>query len=152
MAHSLELRVPYLDKRIAELANTIPTKYLVNKYDTKYALRKAAEKVLPDEWAKRPKLGFPTPIKQWLKEERFYKQVRNLFTEEFVNNIFDQKKIVKLLDQNYQGDGSHRRQIWTIYTFLVWYKLFFIDYENTVEKYQRVQPEVDSLIKQGRLL
>lgn len=152
MAHSLEVRVPYLDKKIAELANSIPTKYLVNRHDTKYALRKASEKVLPDEWAKRPKLGFPTPIKQWLKEPRFYKQVRSLFEEEFVNDIFDQKKIIKLLDDNYEGDGSHRRQIWAIYTFLVWYKLFFVDYENTVKKYQHVQPEVANLISQGKLL
>ncbi|PEG81601.1 MULTISPECIES: asparagine synthase (glutamine-hydrolyzing) [unclassified Lactobacillus] len=152
MAHSLEVRVPYLDKKIAELANSIPTKYLVNRHDTKYALRKASEKVLPDEWAKRPKLGFPTPIKQWLKEPRFYKQVRSLFEEEFVNDIFDQKKIIKLLDDNYEGDGSHRRQIWAIYTFLVWYKLFFVDYENTVKKYQHVQPEVAKLISQGKLL
>ena len=152
MAHSLEVRVPYLDKKIAELANSIPTKYLVNRHDTKYALRKASEKVLPDEWAKRPKLGFPTPIKQWLKEPRFYKQVRALFEEEFVNDIFDQKKIIKLLDDNYKGDGSHRRQIWAIYTFLVWYKLFFVDYENTVKKYQHVQPEVAKLISQGKLL
>ena len=152
MAHSLELRVPYLDKKIAELANSIPTKYLVNKHDTKYALRKASENVLPEEWAKRPKLGFPTPIKQWLKEPRFYKQVRALFTEDFVNEIFDQKKIVKLLDDNYHGDGSARRQIWTIYTFLVWYKLFFIDYDETVKKYQHVQPEVAALIEQGKLV
>ena len=113
---------------------------------------KASEKVLPEEWAKRPKLGFPTPIKQWLKEPRFYKQVRKLFEEDFVNDIFDQKKIIKLLDDNYNGDGSHRRQIWAIYTFLVWYKLFFVDYKGTVEKYQHVQPEVDALIKQGKLL
>ncbi|MGQ5708317.1 asparagine synthase (glutamine-hydrolyzing) [Lactobacillus sp. PSON] len=152
MAHSLELRVPYLDKKIAELANSIPTKYLVNRHDTKYALRKASEKVLPDEWAKRPKLGFPTPIKQWLKEPRFYKQVRELFAEDFVNDIFDQKKILKLLDDNYEGDGSHRRQIWAIYTFLVWYKLFFVDYKNTVKKYQHVQPEVANLIAQGKLV
>ena len=152
MAHSLEVRVPYLDKKIAELANSIPTKYLVNRHDTKYALRKASEKVLPDEWAKRPKLGSPTPIKQCLKEPRFYKQVHALFEEEFVNDIFDQKKIIKLLDDNYEGDGSHRRQIWTIYTFLVWYKLFFVDYENTVKKYQHVQPEVAKLISQGKLL
>ncbi len=152
MAHSLELRVPYLDKKIAELANSIPTKYLVNRHDTKYALRKASEKVLPDEWAKRPKLGFPTPIKQWLKEPRFYKQVRELFTEDFVDDIFDQKKILKLLDDNYEGDGSHRRQIWAIYTFLVWYKLFFVDYKNTVKKYQHVQPEVANLIAQGKLV
>ncbi|APT14112.1 asparagine synthase (glutamine-hydrolyzing) [Lactobacillus jensenii] len=152
MAHSLELRVPYLDKKIAELANSIPTKYLVNKHDTKYALRKASERVLPEEWAKRPKLGFPTPIKQWLKEERFYKQVRQLFCEDFVNEIFEQEKIIDLLDKNFKGDGSHRRQIWAIYTFLVWYKLYFIDYEETVKKYQHVQPEVAALIEQGKLV
>lgn len=152
MAHSLELRVPYLDKKIAELANSIPTKYLVNRHDTKYALRKASERVLPDEWAKRPKLGFPTPIKQWLQEPRFYKQVRALFKEDFVNDIFEQDKIIKLLDDNYKGDGSHRRQIWTIYTFLVWYKLFFVDYQNTVAKYQHVQPEVAHLLAQGKLV
>ena len=152
MAHSLELRVPYLDKKVAERANSIPTDYLVNKHDTKYALRKASEKVLPDEWAKRPKLGFPTPIKEWLQEPRFYKQVRELFSEDFVQDIFEQDKILDLLDENYKGDGSHRRQIWTIYTFLVWYKLFFVDYEGTVAKYQRVQPEVADLIKQGKLV
>lgn len=152
MAHSLELRVPYLDKKIAERANSIPTDYLVNKHDTKYALRKASEKVLPAEWAKRPKLGFPTPIKEWLQEPRFYKQVRELFSEDFVKDVFEQDKILQLLDDNYQGDGSHRRQIWTIYTFLVWYKLFFVDYENTVDKYQHVQPEVASLIEQGKLV
>lgn len=152
MAHSLELRVPYLDRKIAELANSIPTKYLVNKHDTKYALRKASERVLPEEWAKRPKLGFPTPIKQWLKEERFYKQVRKLFCEDFVNDIFEQEKIIDLLDENFKGDGSHRRQIWAIYTFLVWYKLYFINYEETVKKYQHVQPEVAALIEQGKLV
>ena len=144
--------MPYLDKKIAELANSIPTKYLVNKHDTKYALRQASAKVLPAEWAKRPKLGFPTPIKQWLKEPRFYKQVRELFTADFVKQIFDQDKIVKLLDDNFHGSGNARRQIWTIYTFLVWYRLFFVDYEGTVKKYQHVQPEVASLISQGKLL
>jgi asparagine synthase (glutamine-hydrolysing) len=152
MAHSLELRVPYLDKKIAELANSIPTKYLVNRHDTKYALRKASEKVLPEAWAKRPKLGFPTPIKQWLQEPRFYKQVRELFTADWVDDIFEQDKIVKLLDDNFHGSGQARRQIWAIYTFLVWYKLFFIDYQNTVAKYQHVQPEVANLIAQGKLL
>lgn len=152
MAHSLELRVPYLDKKIAQRANSIPTEYLVNKHDTKYALRKASEKVLPAEWAKRPKLGFPTPIKQWLQEPRFYKQVRELFSEAFVQDIFEQDKILQLLDDNYKGDGSHRRQIWTIYTFLVWYKLFFVDYDETVNRYQHVQPEVANLIEQGKLV
>ncbi|MCH3904918.1 MAG: asparagine synthase (glutamine-hydrolyzing) [Lactobacillus sp.] len=152
MAHSLEVRVPYLDKKIAELANSIPTKYLVNRHDTKYALRKASEQVLPEEWAKRPKLGFPTPIKQWLQEPRFYKQVRQLFAADFASEIFEQDKILKLLDDNYRGDGSARRQIWTIYTFLVWYKLFFVDYDETVAKYQHVQPEVAALLAEGKLV
>lgn len=95
--------------------------------------------------------GFPTPIKQWLQEERFYKQVRDLFSEDFVNDIFEQKKILDLLDENYNGDGSHRRQIWAIYTFLVWYKLFFVDYEETVRKYQHVQRKWQ-LDRQGKLL
>jgi asparagine synthase (glutamine-hydrolysing) len=115
-------------------------------------LRKASEQVLPEEWAKRPKLGFPTPIKQWLQEPRFYKQVRQLFAADFASEIFEQDKILKLLDDNYRGDGSARRQIWTIYTFLVWYKLFFVDYDETVAKYQHVQPEVAALLAEGKLV
>ncbi len=152
MAHSLELRVPYLDRRVAALADSIPTKYLVNRHDTKYALRQASEKVLPDDWAKRPKLGFPVPVKQWLQEKPFYEKIRALFSEDFVNDIFDQHKILHLLDANYKGDGTHRRQIWTIYTFLVWYRLFFIDYDETVKRYQHVQPEVAKLISAGKLV
>ena len=87
-----------------------------------------------------------------MQEPRFYKQVRELFSEDFVQDVFEQDKILALLDENYKGDGSYRRQIWTIYTFLVWYKLFFVDYEGTVAKYQHVQPEVASLIKQGKLV
>lgn len=152
MAHSLELRVPFLDKKVAEFANTIPTSYLVNHTDTKYALRKASESVLPADWATRPKLGFPVPIKEWLQTKEYYEEVRELFSESFVSDIFNQEKIIKLLDDNFNGDGSARRQIWTIYTFLVWYKLFFIDYENTVKKYQRIQPEVQELVDQGILV
>ncbi|MCT7830455.1 MAG: asparagine synthetase B, partial [Lactobacillus iners] len=99
-----------------------------------------------------PKLGFPTPIKQWLQDPKFYKQVRLLFAEDFVNNIFNQDKILAMLDKNFSGDGSDRRKIWTIYTFLVWYKLFFVDYENTVKKYNHVQPEVASLLASGKLV
>ncbi|MGO2952938.1 MAG: asparagine synthase (glutamine-hydrolyzing) [Lactobacillus sp.] len=152
MAHSLELRVPYLDRKIAELANSIPTDYLVNEHDTKYALRKASERVLPAEWAKRPKLGFPTPIKQWLQEPKFYQQVRALFNASFVKEIFDQPAILALLDDNYHGDGSHRRQVWTIYTFLVWYQLYFVDWAGTLKKYEHVQPEVAELLAQGKLI
>lgn len=127
MAHSIELRVPLLDIKMMELAESIPTKYLLNAENTKYAFRKAANRHLPDEWADREKLGFPVPIKDWLREEKFYQHVRQLFTAEFVSEFFDQEKILDMLDKNYRGENNARRKIWTIFTFLTWYQIFFID-------------------------
>ena len=65
----------------------------------------------------REKLGFPVPIKDWLREEKFYQIVRDVFTQDFVKEFFDQEKIVKLLDDNFAGTADGRRKIWTIYTF-----------------------------------
>lgn len=130
MAHSIELRVPLLDIRMMEVAEQIPTKYLLNAENTKYAFRKAANRHLPDEWADREKLGFPVPIKDWLRTEKFYKQVREMFSESFVPEFFEQDKIIQLLDDNYNEKNDERRKIWTIYTFLTWYKIFFIDGEK----------------------
>ncbi|AKV55789.1 asparagine synthase (glutamine-hydrolyzing) [Bifidobacterium actinocoloniiforme DSM 22766] len=151
MAHSLELRVPYLDRQVAELANSIPSKMLFNRHNTKDIFRKAARRHLPDEWAKRPKLGFPVPIKSWLREEKYYRQVRNLFEQEWVTDIFDQERILRLLDDNYAGRIDGRRQVWNIYTLLTWYRLFFVDFDRTVERYNHLQPEVQALVEQGSL-
>ncbi|MEK0153154.1 asparagine synthase (glutamine-hydrolyzing) [Tetragenococcus halophilus] len=127
MASSLEARTPLLDIRLMEVAEKIPTKYLLNSKNTKYAFRKAAHRHLPDEWANRKKLGFPVPIKDWLHEEQFYKQVREVFSANFAAEFFDQEKILDLLDRNYQQDIDARRRIWTLYSFLVWYKVYFVD-------------------------
>ncbi|OZG49067.1 asparagine synthase (glutamine-hydrolyzing) [Bombiscardovia coagulans] len=151
MAHSLELRVPYLDRQVAEMASTIPSSMLFNRHNSKDIFRRAARRHLPDEWAKRPKMGFPVPIKSWLRQERYYKQVRELFQEEWVSDIFNQEQIVNLLDANYRGDTDSRRQVWNIFTFLTWYKLYFVDFEGTVEKYARLQPDVQSFVDQGSL-
>ncbi|AOF48190.1 asparagine synthase (glutamine-hydrolyzing) [Tetragenococcus halophilus] len=134
MASSLEARTPLLDIRLMEVAEKIPTKYLLNSKNTKYAFRKAAHRHLPDEWANRKKLGFPVPIKDWLHEEQFYKQVREVFSANFAAEFFDQEKILDLLDRNYQQDIDARRRIWTLYSFLVWYKVYFVD-----EKQRNVQ-------------
>ncbi|UQS83181.1 asparagine synthase (glutamine-hydrolyzing) [Bombilactobacillus thymidiniphilus] len=152
MAHSLELRVPYLDKAVAELANSIPSRMLLNNHDTKFAFRKAAHRHLPEDWANRPKLGFPVPITSWLREEKYYQQVHDLFSEDWVADIFDQAKIIAILDDNYQKNIDARRQIWNIYTFLTWYKLYFIDFDETVEKYCHVQPDVQKFIANGTLV
>lgn len=147
MAHSLELRVPYLDRHVAELANSIPSALLFNRHNSKDIFRKAAKRHLPEEWAKRPKMGFPVPIKSWLQQERYYVKIRTLFQEEWVANIFDQERILNLLDANYHGNIDGRRQVWNIFTFLTWYKLYFIDFDETVRKYERLQPGVESLVE-----
>ncbi len=125
MANSLELRVPFLDKKVLELAQTIPLKCRVNTVTTKLALRKAAEKTLPKRTADKDKLGFPVPIRVWLKEDKYYDIVKAAFTTEVANKYFDTKLLIKMLDRHRAGKEDLSRKIWTVYTFLVWYKEFF---------------------------
>ena len=127
MANSVEIRVPLLDKEVMKVAETTPTNYLFNYKGTKWAFRMAANRHLPEEWATRPKLGFPTPVREWLHEKKYYEVVRKMFEQDFVKEFFDQDKLLKLADDNFTGKIDGRRKIWTVYTFLVWYKLYFID-------------------------
>lgn len=125
MANSLELRVPFLDKKVMELAGTIPLDCRVNTVTTKLALRKAAEKTLPERTATKDKLGFPVPIRVWLKEDKYYGIVKTAFLSEAAERYFDTEKLVKLLDLHKSGKADVSRKIWTVYTFLVWYEQFF---------------------------
>ncbi|KAF1300806.1 MULTISPECIES: asparagine synthase (glutamine-hydrolyzing) [Enterococcus] len=127
MASSLELRVPLLDKELMKVSEQVPTKYLINSKNTKYAFRQAAARHLPEEWYNREKLGFPVPIKDWLREEKYYRLVRELFQQEFVAEFFQQEAIIQMLDDNYAGKNDARRKIWTIFTFLTWYTVYFIN-------------------------
>lgn len=127
MAHSLELRVPFLDKVVMECAEKIPSKYKVNDIDTKYILRRAANRNLPHEWATRKKQGFPVPIRYWLREKKYYELVKSYFTADYAAKFFVTEKIVQLLDDHYSGRHNNGRKIWTVFTFLVWYRRFFID-------------------------
>ena len=77
MANSLELRVPFLDKEIMALAGRIPLKYRVNEENTKYAMRKAALRRMPEKWAGKKKLGFPVPLTDWLREDKYYNKVKD---------------------------------------------------------------------------
>lgn len=126
MAHSIELRVPFLDKEVMKVGESIPTEYKVNDENTKVALRYAAKEVLPEEWAKRQKKGFPVPIRFWFKEQKYYDMVKETFTSDYAGEFFDTEKIVKLLDDHFHDRCNNARKIYTIYVFLVWYKRFFI--------------------------
>ena len=126
MANSLELRVPFLDKEVWNLARTIPTKYKVTKDgQTKVAMRKAALKNMPEKVASRKKLGFPVPTREWLKQEKYYNIVKKEFESETAKKYFVTEEIVKLLDEHIKLKKDNSRKIWTIYVFLIWYKQFF---------------------------
>ena len=137
MANSLELRVPFLDKEVMKLAEQIPTRYRVTRkevtdshtsYVTKYAMRLAAKKDTPPQTAKtaaKKKLGFPVPIRVWLKEDKYYSIVRERFESDEANRFFHTEKLVHLLDDHRAGKADNSRKIWTLYMFLVWYQIYF---------------------------
>ena len=127
MANSLELRVPFLDKEVMALAQRIPLKYRVNSENTKYAMRKAALRRMPEKWADKKKLGFPVPTRVWLKEDKYYNIVREKFTGEVAEKFFHTEQLVKLLDDHKNGKADNSRRVWTVYTFLVWYDQYFND-------------------------
>lgn len=125
MANSIELRVPFLDKNVLELATKIPTKFRVNKKNTKYALRLAAAKKMPSNFAKRKKLGFPVPLKFWLTQEKYYLKVKEKFLEKTAEKYFNTKEILKLLNRHYYGKQENSRKIFCIYSFLIWHDQYF---------------------------
>lgn len=127
MAHSLELRVPFLDKEVVKLSSKIPSAHLVDHTHTKHALRVAAKESLPDEWAKRPKVGFPVPIRNWLRQRKYYELVTQMFQSEIASQFFHTDRLQQYLDDHFHGKANHARYVWTAYVFLVWYKRFFID-------------------------
>ncbi|MGN1114639.1 MAG: asparagine synthase (glutamine-hydrolyzing) [Oscillospiraceae bacterium] len=125
MAHSLELRVPFLDKEVMALAENIPTKDRVTPENTKYAMRLAALRACPPQTANKKKLGFPVPIRVWLKEDKYYNLVKDKFTSSASAQFFNTEELVKLLDEHRAGHYDYSRKIWTVFTFLVWYDVYF---------------------------
>ncbi len=126
MAHSLELRVPFLDKEIWNLSRTIPVEYKVSKENTKLALRKAAGKDMNQTNANRTKMAFPLPLPEWLREDRYYEMVKKYFSNEIAEKYFHQNDLISLLDEHKKGNKNNARKIWTVFTFLVWYEEFFV--------------------------
>jgi len=123
MANSLEVRVPYLDRILINYAKDIPTKYKIKNGQTKYAFRKVANEVLEDKVASKKKLGFPVPIREWIKEDATYIKIKNAFKNN--HDFFNTEYITNLLEEHKQGKRDNSRKIWTIYTFLVWYHEYF---------------------------
>ena len=125
MANSLELRVPFLDKEVFKVASSLPTKLRVNRRNTKYAMRMAAMRHLPPETAQKPKLGFPVPTRVWLRDEKYYNIVKEMFHSKTAQKFFNTDVIMEFLDKHYQNKEDNSRKVWTIYIFLVWYYIYF---------------------------
>ena len=127
LANSLELRVPFLDRKVFEVARTIPTKYRIAHGTTKYAMRQAALRHQPKATAQKEKLGFPVPTRVWLRDKKYYDVVKKMFTSETAEKFFNTELIVSYLDEHFTGKDDNSRKIWTIYVFLVWYSIYFAE-------------------------
>ena len=126
MAHSLESRVPFLDRRVFDVAATVPLSYKVDAHQTKIALRQAAERAIPRDWAQKEKLGFPVPVVDWLREERYRRRVEEWFSGDLARRFFDIDELKRLIDEHVAG-ADRSRKIWIVLMFLLWYRIYFVD-------------------------
>jgi asparagine synthase (glutamine-hydrolysing) len=125
MAHSLELRVPFLDREVFNIAATIPVdlKLPPRSEQTKYAMRQALQGVVPPAIVNRKKLGFPTPTRVWLAGEMF-EWARHIFATSGAGGLLDLNYADRLLREHKDGVADHSRKIWTVLVFCVWHAIF----------------------------
>lgn len=123
MAHSLELRVPFLDKEVFAVASKIAPEWKTANNTTKYILRKAAEGIVPDHVLHRKKLGFPVPIRHWLKNE-MYDWAKNIIKESDTDHLFRKDVLYRLLEEHCANKADHSRKIWTVLAFMVWHQVY----------------------------
>jgi asparagine synthase (glutamine-hydrolysing) len=136
MAHSLELRVPFLDKAVFEVAAKIPPEMKTANNTTKYILRKAAEGIVPDHVLHRKKLGFPVPIRHWLKNE-MYDWAKNIINESATDHFINKDVLYRLLDEHCSNKADHSRKIWTVLAFMIWHQVYVekkYDFTNLYKK------------------
>jgi len=139
MANSLELRVPFVDPKVFEFAATIPTKYKIAHGTTKYVLREAMKDLLPPDVKMRKKLGFPVPIRVWLRDE-FYHWAKEIIETSRVDDYINKDTVRAMLEMHKEGKGDYSRKLWTILVFMVWHQIY-------VERYELMAP-VNELIAQ----
>lgn len=125
MASSIEGRVPFIDKEVFSVASKLPFDYKVTKENTKVALREAARKVIPTDAYKKKKLGFPVPIREWIKDGEFKEDIEKTINSDVANKYFNVKFLNKLFNEHLSGKKDNYRKIWTVYTFIKWYQVFF---------------------------
>ena len=131
MAHSIESRVPFTDKEVFHVASQLKDNQKVTKENTKVLLRQAAKKVIPNEAYKKKKLGFPVPLREWMREEDLYQKVFNGLQTPIIKELFDDQKLISMLEDHKNQKHDYYKKIWTVYCFSLWHQVFFSEeYEN----------------------
>lgn len=123
MAHSLELRVPFLDKEVLKCAEGLTLSQKISKNNTKVLLREAFKDIVPPYMKEKKKLGFPTPIRVWLKSD-LGRYVREIINNAEVDKLINKKYIINLLDEHIRGKKDNSRKIWTVFMFCLWYQIY----------------------------
>ncbi len=129
MANSLELRVPFLDPEVFAVASRLPLEQKITRSTTKYALRRALESVVPAHVLNRPKLGFPVPIRHWLRAGELLDWAYQLVGSSQASELIDLAAVRRMLDEHRVGESDHSRRLWTVLIFLLWHAIFI---ERTV--------------------
>lgn len=123
MANSLELRVPFLDKEVFKVASKLEPSKTITNQTTKYILRKAMEGIVPDSVLTRKKLGFPVPIRHWLRNE-LSEWAYSLIIESDTDYLFNKVYLLTLLDDHQKGRMDNSRKLWTALSFIIWHKIY----------------------------
>lgn len=129
MANSLEVRTPLVDKKVAEFAETMPVHTRITPDETKISLRTAAERQLPKKTALKEKMGFPSPIASWINDPKYHERIVNEFHSDTAEKFFNTAELDRLLDEHANGK-SNMQKIFTIYTFILWYQVYFPEDTN----------------------
>ena len=124
MANSLELRVPFLDREVFAVAETIPYDLKITEGTTKYALRKAMEQIVPAHVLHRKKLGFPVPMRHWLAGDELHGWALEQITASGTEHIFNKPPVLEMLEEHRQGVSDHSRRLWTVLSFMIWHGIF----------------------------
>ncbi|MEG1311608.1 MAG: asparagine synthase C-terminal domain-containing protein, partial [Romboutsia sp.] len=122
MAQSIELRVPFLDKEVLKVAQNLKLEQKISSSNTKILLREAFKYIVPKHMVEKKKLGFPTPIRIWLKEE-LGEIVRKTINESKVDNFINKDYAINLLDDHINNKQDNSRKVWTIFAFCLWYQI-----------------------------
>ncbi len=123
MAHSLELRVPFLDTGVFDVAATIPLEQRITKETTKLALRRALADLVPPHVVERRKLGFPVPIRLWLKDV-MYEWALSIIDDSATEELIDKAYVRNMLTEHRRGEVDRSRKIWTVLVFMLWHAIY----------------------------